>query len=106
MFLFQDPDTQDFYEGFQASLLGREATSQEAYGAGWNAAVRHMAEARKSAASVNLTYAQVQQLVEALGGDEDTVLCIQAGDGHSGKGIYVGYEACREDGSDFLGPEA
>jgi hypothetical protein len=47
MLLFHDPDAQDFYEAFQASLLGREPTIHEAYGAGWNAAVRHMAEVRK-----------------------------------------------------------
>lgn len=57
-------------------------------------------------ASINLTYAQVQQLIEAFGGDEDTVICVENGDGHSGKGVYVGYQACREEGSDFLGPEA
>ena len=47
MIRFRDPDTQDFFEAFQASLLGREATVQEAYGAGWNAAVRHLAAMRK-----------------------------------------------------------
>lgn len=43
MLAFTDPDTQDFYDAWQASLLGREPTIHAAYGAGWNAAVTHMA---------------------------------------------------------------
>lgn len=45
--LFHDPDTQDFCEAWQASLLGRETSIHDAYGAGWNAAVRHMSAIRK-----------------------------------------------------------
>lgn len=55
--------------------------------------------------SINLTYAQAQALVEAFGGEEETIICIETGGGHSGEGIYVGYPACLEEGSDFIGPE-
>jgi malonyl CoA-acyl carrier protein transacylase len=56
-------------------------------------------------ASINLTYAQVQKLAEAFGGDEETVVCIANGNGHSGAGIYVSCAEYPEEGSDFLGPE-
>ena len=39
-------------------------------------------------------YALFQELLEGIGR------------GHSGPGLYLHYEACRDEGSIFLGPEA
>lgn len=52
MDLFHDPDTQDYYEAWQASLLGSEPTIHQAYGAGWNAAMRAVKEAREHDARI------------------------------------------------------
>ena len=48
---------------------------------------------------------QAKELVALFGEDEETVLNIQAAktdkDGHSGPGIYVGYDEYPEEGSHF-----
>lgn len=50
---FTNPDTQDFYDAWQMSLLGREPTIQQAYGAGWAAAVTYLAMMQPSELEVN-----------------------------------------------------
>ena len=60
---------------------------------------------------LNINYAQAVAILDAFGGDEDTVVTISKTDdqgdrGHSGPGLYLHYEACRDEGSIFLGPEA
>ena len=50
---FTNPDTQDFYDAWQMSLLGREPTIQQAYGAGWAAAVPYLALMQPSELEVN-----------------------------------------------------
>ena len=55
---------------------------------------------------INLTYSQAQKIVDVFGGDEEIVVCIANGDGHSGKGVYVSCSEYPEEGSIFLGPES
>lgn len=53
---------------------------------------------------MNFTLEQAENLVEAFGGDKETVVCVTfAEDGHSGKGLYAHYEDYPEEGSTFLG---
>lgn len=49
MAIFTDPDTQDFFDAWLASKRDPDAfleLRQEAYGAGWDAAIRAVREAR------------------------------------------------------------
>lgn len=54
---------------------------------------------------INLTYKQAQQIVDAFGGDEETVVVLKTGGGHSGNGIYLGYKDSENEGSQYLGAE-
>lgn len=57
--------------------------------------------------SMEFTRAQAVALVEAFGGDEETVFTVtNATDGHSGPGLYASISDYSEEGSTFLGQNA
>ena len=57
--------------------------------------------------NMNFTYEQAKNLLEAFGGDEETIITVEEGtkEWHSGPGLYAIYEACPEEGALFLGKE-
>jgi len=54
---------------------------------------------------IYFTRDQAKQLVDMFGGDDEAIAVVSNGEGHSGKGIYVGWKDLPEEGAGFLGAE-
>ena len=54
---------------------------------------------------INITLKQAKMIVDAFGGDEDGVASLSKGEGHEGKGLYLGWAGYEDEGSEYLGEE-
>jgi hypothetical protein len=56
---------------------------------------------------IYVTLKQAQQIVEAFGGDNESVAVLTRGapTSHSGEGLYLGWKDYPEEGSEYLGEE-
>ena len=55
--------------------------------------------------AIVLNLSQAQQLVDMFGECSDTEICLIAGPGHAGPGVYAYYDEYPEEGSALLEPE-